>query len=77
MHLFLRYKTLTLDVASYRLGAPGFAASEELEQAGYKTNRGLRDQRASIHWIKKYISGFGGGPDRITVVGESVGGCES
>lgn len=73
----MKYKTLTLDAASYRLGAPGFATSEELEQAGFKTNRGLRDQRASIHWIKRYISGFGGDPDRITVAGESVGGCES
>ncbi|KAJ4193605.1 hypothetical protein NW755_003599 [Fusarium falciforme] len=62
---------------NYRLGAPGFTASEELEQAGYKTNRGLRDQRASIHWIKKYISGFGGDPDRITVAGESVGGLSA
>ncbi|KAL2670507.1 hypothetical protein Neosp_014295 [[Neocosmospora] mangrovei] len=62
---------------NYRLGAPGFAASEELEQAGYKTNRGLLDQRASIHWIKKYIGGFGGDPDRITVAGESVGGLSA
>ncbi|KAM6515692.1 hypothetical protein FALCPG4_013908 [Fusarium falciforme] len=62
---------------NYRLGAPGFAASEELEQAGYKMNRGLRDQRASIHWIKKYIGGFGGDPDRITVAGESVGGLSA
>lgn len=58
---------------SYRLGLLGFLSSSELSEAGYKPNRGLRDQRIALRWIKQYISGFGGDPDRITVIGQSAG----
>jgi carboxylesterase type B len=47
--------------------------SEELRKAGYKGNNLLRDQRAAFCWISKFISGFGGDPDSITVIGESSG----
>lgn len=59
---------------SYRLGVFGFLTSEELRNAGYAANNGLRDQRVAFEWIKKYIGGFGGDPDNITVGGESAGG---
>ncbi|PNP80131.1 hypothetical protein FNYG_06499 [Fusarium nygamai] len=59
---------------NYRLGAPGFLASDELTQAGCPTNRGLRDQQLAFKWVKKYISGFGGDPDNVTVIGASAGG---
>ncbi|CVK98715.1 related to carboxylesterase [Fusarium mangiferae] len=59
---------------NYRLGAPGFLASDELTQAGCPTNRGLRDQQLAFGWVKKYISGFGGDPDDVTVIGSSAGG---
>ncbi|KAH7133881.1 Alpha/Beta hydrolase protein [Dactylonectria macrodidyma] len=62
---------------NYRLGAAGFLASEELSQAGFETNRGLRDQRVALQWITKYISGFGGDPGRVTVCGESAGGLSA
>jgi carboxylesterase type B len=55
----------------------GFMTSEELRKQGYKANNGFHDQRAALKWIKKYISGFGGNPEEITVVGESAGGCKS
>ncbi|EEU43385.1 uncharacterized protein NECHADRAFT_82612 [Fusarium vanettenii 77-13-4] len=58
---------------NYRLGIPGFLASQELSDAGFKPNRGLRDQKVALRWIKKYISGFGGDPDQITLVGQSAG----
>jgi carboxylesterase type B len=60
---------------SYRLGFTGFATSEELRKAGYKANNGFHDQRTAMQWIKKFIGGFGGDPDEITVCGESAGGC--
>lgn len=61
---------------SYRLGVTGFMTSKELRDAGYKANNGFHDQRAALQWIKKFIGGFGGDPDEITVVGESAGGCK-
>ncbi|KAF2874797.1 carboxylesteras-like protein [Massariosphaeria phaeospora] len=59
---------------NYRLGVTGFMTSEELRKAGYKANNGLHDQRMALQWIKKFIGGFGGDPDEITVSGESAGG---
>lgn len=58
---------------SYRLGLPGFLASQELLDEGIKSNNGLRDQRAAFKWIQKYIAGFGGDPNNVTVVGLSAG----
>ncbi|KAH7124573.1 Alpha/Beta hydrolase protein [Dactylonectria macrodidyma] len=58
---------------NYRLGIPGFLTSKDLLDMGYKSNRGLRDQRAALKWIKRHISGFGGDPDCITVMGQSAG----
>ena len=40
---------------------------------GYRPNRGFLDQRAALEWIKIYISGFGGDPQKITVAGQSAG----
>lgn len=59
---------------SYRLGVLGFLTSEELREAGYKANNGIRDQRTALLWVKRNISGFGGDPDNVTVIGESAGG---
>jgi carboxylesterase type B len=64
-----------INAYSYRLGFTGFATSEELRKAGYKANNGLLDQRAAMQWIRKFIGGFGGDSDEITVCGESAGGC--
>ncbi|KAL4749156.1 hypothetical protein BDW72DRAFT_139895 [Aspergillus terricola var. indicus] len=60
---------------NYRLGAFGFLTSEELRNAGYKANNGLRDQRMAIEWVQKHIHEFGGDPDNITVAGMSAGGA--
>ncbi|KAF4967731.1 hypothetical protein FSARC_4792 [Fusarium sarcochroum] len=60
-----------------KLGAPGFMTSEELRQAGYKSNRGLNDQIVALKWVKRYIAGFGGDPSQVTVAGESVGGLSA
>ena len=58
---------------SYRVGAPGFMHSAQMKEAGYLPNNGLRDQRTALLWLQKYISGFGGNPDEITLIGESAG----
>ncbi|KAF2270515.1 alpha/beta-hydrolase [Lojkania enalia] len=62
---------------NYRLGVTGFLTSEELRTAGYKANNGFHDQRMALKWIKKFINGFGGDPDEITVCGESAGGLSA
>jgi carboxylesterase type B len=58
---------------SYRVGAPGFLHSTEMKDAGYLPNNGFRDQRSALLWLQKYIGGFGGNPDNITLMGESAG----
>ncbi|KAL4901411.1 hypothetical protein BDW74DRAFT_187648 [Aspergillus multicolor] len=60
---------------NYRLGAFGFLTSEELRNAGYKANNGLRDQRVAIEWVRKHIHAFGGDADNITLAGMSAGGA--
>jgi len=54
-------------VFSYRLGLTGFLTSEELRRAGYKANNGFHDQRMALKWIQKFIGGFGGDRDEVTV----------
>lgn len=59
---------------NYRLGGLGFYHSSE---AGGGTalppNNGLHDQLKAYAWIKRYIAGFGGDPDNITIIGQSAG----
>ncbi|KAF9887688.1 hypothetical protein FE257_009641 [Aspergillus nanangensis] len=62
---------------NYRLGIFGFLTSQELESQGYQSNNGLHDQRTALLWIRKNISGFGGDPEQITIVGESAGGVSA
>ena len=58
---------------SYRVGVPGFLTSAELQNVGYKANNGIRDQRTSLMWVQKFISGFGGDPTKVTLTGQSAG----
>lgn len=68
------FRLCLLTSCSYRLGMFGFLTSQELRDAGFKANNGLRDQRIAFDWIKKNIAGFGGDPANVTVAGESAGG---
>ncbi|MCK7622251.1 carboxylesterase family protein [Streptomyces sp. RS10V-4] len=53
---------------NYRVGAEGFALIE-----GAPANRGILDQIAALHWVRRNIAAFGGDPDRVTVAGQSAG----
>jgi Carboxylesterase family len=44
-----------------------------MQEAGYKPNNGLHDQRLALEWVQKHIAGFGGNPNRVTYMGESAG----
>ncbi|KAK0444571.1 Alpha/Beta hydrolase protein [Desarmillaria tabescens] len=51
---------------TYRLGLLGFLGGS-LVAADGDLNVGLLDQRASLEWIQRHISKFGGDPDNVTV----------
>ncbi|KAI0060454.1 carotenoid ester lipase precursor [Artomyces pyxidatus] len=57
---------------NYRLNGLGFLASAEVQKAGVG-NLGLQDQRQAMRWVQKYISAFGGDPEKVTIWGESAG----
>jgi len=60
---------------NYRLGALGFSYLQHLDErfAG-SANIGIRDQIASLRWVRDNIGGFGGDPGCVTILGESAGG---
>lgn len=57
---------------NYRMAAFGFIYSKEIAETGNQ-NLGLRDQRLAFQWVNKYISSFGGDPEKVTIWGESAG----
>lgn len=56
-------------VVTYRLGIFGFAPVQDVAPA----NLGLMDQITSLKWVQNNIPFLGGDPERVTVVGQSVG----
>ncbi|KAL3478698.1 Alpha/Beta hydrolase protein [Aspergillus californicus] len=60
---------------NYRLGLFGFATSGALIERK-DTNAGLRDQRAALEWVRDNIESFGGDPNRVTAIGQSVGASD-
>jgi para-nitrobenzyl esterase len=60
---------------NYRLGALGFSYLEHLDDRFRgSANVGLRDQIASLRWVRDNIARFGGDPGCVTIFGESAGG---
>lgn len=53
---------------NYRLGMYGWLSGQDVTP-----NLGLYDQRLAMDWINDYIVLFGGGLNRMTVMGESAG----
>ncbi|PCG95645.1 Carboxylesterase, type B [Penicillium occitanis (nom. inval.)] len=64
-------KYIIVDI-QYRLGAYGFLAGDEVYKHG-TTSAGLYDQYLALQWVQKYISLFGGDPDRVTIGGIPAG----
>ncbi|PSN72434.1 alpha/beta-hydrolase [Corynespora cassiicola Philippines] len=56
----------------YRNGIYGFLSGDEIEKDG-DFNMGLKDQRAALEWVQKYIRYFGGNPDHVVIMGTSAG----
>ncbi|KAL4072141.1 Alpha/Beta hydrolase protein [Scleroderma citrinum] len=57
---------------NYRLNSFGFLGGKEVQEAGLG-NLGLYDQRSALEWVQKYISTFGGDPEKVIIWGQSAG----
>jgi carboxylesterase type B len=68
-HSVTLYTPVIATSMQYRLGAFGFMATPDGER-----NFALKDQRNALLWVQKFIDGFGGDNERVTVFGESAGG---
>lgn len=56
----------------YRLGMFGFFTTHTED---YPANVGMLDQVMALQWVQKEIVNFGGDPTKVTIYGESAGGC--
>ncbi len=63
---------------AYRLGGLGFLHLSHLpDGADYPDaqNLGILDQVMALRWVHENIAAFGGDPEKVTIFGESAGGC--
>ncbi|KAJ3114040.1 hypothetical protein HDU96_002628 [Phlyctochytrium bullatum] len=58
---------------NYRVGLMGFFSNPAILAEGNGANWGLQDQQFAFAWLKKYISAFGGDPDKMMAFGQSAG----
>jgi carboxylesterase type B len=73
----LARKGAVVVTVNYRLGPFGFFAHPDLTRESGRNSSGnyaLMDFVAALEWVQQNIAGFGGDPDRVTIVGESAGG---
>nr|CAD7445445.1 unnamed protein product [Timema bartmani] len=62
-------KGLVIVSINYRLNVYGFLSLEGTNAPG---NAGLKDQTLALKWVQANIAKFGGDPDNVTIVGESL-----
>ncbi|XP_063885791.1 pyrethroid hydrolase Ces2a-like isoform X2 [Scylla paramamosain] len=65
---------VVLVVPQFRLGMLAFLSTEDDVMSG---NYMLKDQLAALQWVHRNIHLFGGDPHRLTLFGESAGGCST
>src|SRR4029077_11435025 len=61
---------------NYRVGALGFLAAPDLDDADARHvsgNYGLLDLQMALRWVARNVSAFGGDPGNVTAMGESAG----
>lgn len=63
---------VVLVTINYRLNIFGYLSLDDDAVPG---NFATSDKIAALQWVKKYISGFGGNPNNITIFGQSAGGA--
>lgn len=67
-------KGILVVTINYRLGPLGFLNLPECKkEAGHTGNYAMFDQLTALTWVRDNIRGFGGDPDRITIMGQSAG----
>ncbi|MEV3961042.1 carboxylesterase family protein [Nocardia sp. NPDC050193] len=59
---------IVLVTVNYRVGYEGFGWVDDAP-----ANRGVLDQIAALRWVHHNISGFGGDPAAVTLIGQSAG----
>lgn len=64
-------KDVVLVTFNYRLGVIGFLSLKDPE-LNIPGNQGLKDQVFALKWVKNNIASFGGDPENITLLGQSV-----
>eukprot|EP01062_Namystynia_karyoxenos_P013060 TRINITY_DN146_c2_g1_i1.p2 TRINITY_DN146_c2_g1~~TRINITY_DN146_c2_g1_i1.p2 ORF type:complete len:598 (+),score=191.61 TRINITY_DN146_c2_g1_i1:148-1941(+) len=61
---------------SYRVNSLGLLALDSMmEEHGTAGSMWLLDQQLALKWTQRNIHLFGGDPDKVTIFGESAGGC--
>ncbi|XP_039444031.1 juvenile hormone esterase-like [Culex pipiens pallens] len=68
---FMDTGKVILVIPQYRLGIFGFLSTEDRASPG---NYGLKDQLFALRWTQRNIAHFGGDPNLVTLMGNSVGG---
>ncbi|CAG7711962.1 unnamed protein product [Allacma fusca] len=69
---YLLNKDIILVTISFRQGVLGYLSTGDKESPG---NYGLKDQALAMKWLHENIDKFGGDPARVTLMGQSSGGC--